>query len=114
MDKVAIIEQMATSQVVDLLTTIDSEIAAVCTILDENTPETWAGIHKQVAEENLWFCIEGGRYDRTDKFVYCNPDSSTLFTFSDNATLFRFLSPSDIAEMCDNAGISFEITIKQS
>ena len=109
-----IIKQMSVEQLVDLLNDCADDFSVRFPYIMENDDEDkWDEIQSCMGAFGVANAVSNGRFSASDKWLIVIDDAPEIYTFSDKETLFGFISPKQIAEVCDENGIEFKISYER-
>ena len=109
---VKLIELMNTAELVELINDCTDPYCGLRFpyIMEVEEEDKWSEIQECLGAFRVALAVENGRFRGTDMFMFVNDDGPSIYTFSDNETLFGFMPKEDIAQLfLDN---EIELTIK--
>lgn len=103
---------MKTSELVELINDATDPFCGLRFpyIMDLNDEDKWEEIQECMCAYKIACAIENGRFCKNDRYMIVVDDGPIIYTFSDNETLFGYISPADIAQLFQENDI--ELTIK--
>lgn len=105
-----LIKHMSLEQLVELINDCaDPYSSRFPYIMDNDDDERWEEIQNCMDAYRIATAVSNGRFSTTDKWLIVIDDAPEIFTFSDKETLFKFISPAQIAELCKENGIVLTI-----
>lgn len=79
-------------------------------IMEVDDEDKWEEIQDCMGAYKIACAVENGRFRKTDRYMIVCEESTMIYTFSDNETLFGYIDPADIAQLFKENDI--ELTIK--
>ncbi len=109
-----LIKHMSLKQLIELLNDCTDERSNKFPyIMDNDDEENWEKIQDCMDAYRIATAVSNGRFLRSDHWLIVDDDKPEIFTFSDKETLFKFVSPAQIAELCKLNGIVLTISYER-
>ena len=109
-----LIKQMNVKQLVELLNECADDFGSRFPyVMDNDDEDRWDEIQECMDAYRIATAVSNGRFSTTDRYLIVIDDAPEIFTFSDKETLFQFLSPDQIADLCKENGIELSVEFKR-
>lgn len=109
-----LIKQMRVEQLVELINECADDYGVRFPYIMENDDDNvWEDITNYWDAHVVATAVSNGRYCNTDKWLIVVDDAPEIFSFSDAETLFQFISPAQIADLCQQNGIELSVNFKR-